>query len=173
MPPHLAQDPALSTCPNFTSEGFCLFHDSYSATNNISPKEAIAALTNAWKLDNEVQRAAWALQVEENERMRAEELWVRNLEVDQRQRQEEAEAEAERIAVEKKKPKMNDFDDEKLVGNTIITNPSQYALNKLTGFHWVELWYFSPDAHNEAALNAHSTSNNVYSFKKTDNAISL
>lgn len=105
--------------------------------------------------------------------MRAEELRVRNLEVDQRRQQEEAEAEVECIAVEKKKPKMNDFDDEKSVGDTIITNPSQYALNKLTGFHWVKLWYFSPDACDKAALNAHSTSNDVYSFEKTDNAIGL
>ena len=62
-PPCLAQDPTLSACPNFTSEGFHLFHDTYSATNNISPEEAIAALTDAWKLNNEVQRAAWSLPV--------------------------------------------------------------------------------------------------------------
>ena len=68
---------------------------------------------------------------------------------------------------------MNDFDNDKLVGDMIIATPSQYTLNKLSSFNWIELWYFSPDTCHEAAQQAFSTSDNIYSLAKANDTLGL
>ena len=128
MPPRFAQDPALTQCPDFSSESYRLVREAYSAAHTISDEDAITALIRAWTDGNEAQKQAWVLQQEEDQRIRAEEERLRDQEAAALRQKEEAEAEAERVAIEKKKPKMNGFDPSKSVGDTIIPNPSQYAL---------------------------------------------
>lgn len=171
MPPRLAQDPALTQCPDFESESFRLVREAYSAAHNASPEDAITELVRAWTEGNEAQKQAWVLQQEEDQRIRVEEQRQKDQEAAALRQQEEAEAEAERVALEKKKPKMNDFDPSKSVGDTIIPNPSQYALTKLGNFQWIELWYFSPEACHEAAQQAYSTSDDVFGIAKTEDSL--
>ena len=85
--------------------------------------------------------------------------------------QEEAEAEAEQVAIEKKKPKMNGFNPSKSIGDTIVPNPSQYALTKLGSFQWIKLWYFSPKACLKVVQQAYSTSDDVFGIAKTEDAL--
>ena len=66
---------------------------------------------------------------------------------------------------------MNGFNPSKSVGDTIIPNPSQYTLTKLSSFQWIELWYFSPEACLEAAQQAFSTLDNVFGIAKTEDAL--
>lgn len=171
MPPRFAQDPALTQCPDFLSESYRLVREAYSAAHTVSDEDAITALVRAWTDGNEAQKQAWVLQQEEDQRIRAEEERLRDQEAAALRQQEEAEAEAERVAIEKKKPKMNGFDPSKSVGDTIIPNPSQYALTKLGSFQWIELWYFSPEACLEAAQQAYSTSDDVFGIAKTEDAL--
>ena len=86
MPPWLAQDSALTQCPNFTSESYHLVCGACSA-----------------------QRQAWLLQQEEDNRIRAVRQWLKDQEAAALRQKEEAEAEAEDITFRKKKPKMNDL----------------------------------------------------------------
>ena len=113
MPPQLAQDPTLTQCPDFSSESYRLVREAYWAAHTISNEDAITELVCAWTDGNEAQKQAWVLQQEEDQRIRAEEEWLRDQEAAVLRQQEEAKAEAERVAIEKKKPKMNGFDPSK------------------------------------------------------------
>ncbi|KAG1758319.1 hypothetical protein EDD22DRAFT_850110 [Suillus occidentalis] len=57
----------------------------------------------------------------------------------------EAEAEKECLESEKKKLKMNGFSLTTAVGDAIVPRPSQFAIQKLNNFEYIELWYFLPD----------------------------
>ena len=113
MPPGLAQDPALTQCPDFSSESYRLVREAYSAAHTISDENTIMELIRAWMDGNEAQKQAWVLQLEEDQRVRVEEELLRDQEAAVLRQQEEAKAEAERVAIEKKKPKMNGFDPSK------------------------------------------------------------
>ena len=73
MPPHLLLDPALMVCPNFALECFCPMCNAYSASTGLSINKTITALIDAWAKANELQKMAWALQVEDDERIRLDE----------------------------------------------------------------------------------------------------
>ena len=60
------------------------------------------------------------------------------------------EKERKRAALEKKKPKMNNFDDAAIVDDYIPPRPSQYALDRLEVFDFVELWYFTLEGYADA-----------------------
>ena len=125
MSPRLAQDPALTQCPDFLSESYHLVREVYLAAHTISDEDAITELVRAWMDGNEVQKQAWVLQQEEDQRIRVEEEWLRLQEAAVLRQQEEAEAEAEQVAIEKKKPKMNSFNPSKSIGDTSSpTHPS-------------------------------------------------
>ena len=66
---------------------------------------------------------------------------------------------------------MNSFNPSKSVSDTIIPNPSQYALTKLGSFQWIKLWDFSPKACLKAVQQAYSTLDNVLSIAKTEDAL--
>ena len=95
MPPRLAQDPALTQCPNFSSESYHLIRKAYSAAHTVSDEDAITELVRAWTDGNEAQKQAWVLQPEEDQRVRAEEELLRDQEAAALRQQEEAKAEAE------------------------------------------------------------------------------
>ncbi|KAF8837056.1 hypothetical protein BDN67DRAFT_909952, partial [Paxillus ammoniavirescens] len=83
------------------------------------------------------------------------------------------ETERERIELEKKKPKMNDFDNKVEVGNVIIPRPSQYAILKLKKFEFIELWYFSPEGCRDAAKSSSSTMEDTFGISKVDDILTM
>ena len=95
MPPRLAQDPALTQCPDFSSESYRLIRKAYSAAHTVSNEDAITELVRAWTDGNEAQKQAWVLQLEEDQRVRAEKELLRDQEAAALRQQEEAKAEAE------------------------------------------------------------------------------
>ena len=92
MPPRFAQDPALTQCPDILSESYHLVREAYLAAHTISNEDAITELIHAWTDGNEVQKQAWVLQQEEDQRIRVEEEWLRLQEAAVLRQQEEAEA---------------------------------------------------------------------------------
>ncbi|KIK77959.1 hypothetical protein PAXRUDRAFT_17153 [Paxillus rubicundulus Ve08.2h10] len=76
-----------------------------------------------------------------------EDLAIKQAEHAQREQESEAlqlteeEIECKRKEAKKKKPRINDFDGSASVLNIIITCPSQYALQKLNSFDFIELIY--------------------------------
>ena len=93
MPPHLLHDPALVVCLDFTLECFHPMCNAYTASTSLSLDKTITALVNAWAEANEVQKTAWALQVEDDKRIRLEEKWIRNQEAAQKKEQVAAKVE--------------------------------------------------------------------------------
>ncbi|KAG1838659.1 hypothetical protein C8R48DRAFT_680024 [Suillus tomentosus] len=85
----------------------------------------------------------------------------------------EAEAERERTEAEKKKPKMNGFDKASSIGDFLNPCPAQYAIQKLTNFEYVELWYFPPEGCKDALRSSHSIAENDLSFTRVDDQLAL
>ena len=173
MPSHLLHDLALVVCPDFTLECFSPMCDAYSASTSLSLDNTITTLFYTWAKANKLQKMAWALQVDDDKRIRSDEEWIRDQEAAQMEEQVAAEPEAEELTIEKKKWKINDFDNNKLVGNMIIPTPSQYALNKHSSFNWIELWHCSPDTCCKATQQAIITTNDIYGLTKANNTLGL
>ncbi|KAG2156563.1 uncharacterized protein EDB93DRAFT_1079506 [Suillus bovinus] len=84
----------------------------------------------------------------------------------------EEEAQKERAEAEKKKPKMNGFEETSTVGDFLAPRPSQYAVQKLTNFEYIELWYFSPDGCKEALKTSRSIADD-YGLTKVDDQLTI
>jgi hypothetical protein len=85
----------------------------------------------------------------------------------------EAETENKHLEAEKKKPKMNGFNATASVGDSIAPHPSQYAIQKLNNFEYVELWYFSPEGCKEAMKTSRSIVDNTFSLTKLDDHLTI
>ncbi|KIJ06698.1 hypothetical protein PAXINDRAFT_91616, partial [Paxillus involutus ATCC 200175] len=83
------------------------------------------------------------------------------------------EVEREHREAEKKKPKMNDFDEATPISNVIVLRPSQYALHKLSTFNYVDLWYFSPAGCLEASKFNRSNTDDTFSVTRIDDILTL
>ncbi|KAF9233081.1 hypothetical protein BU15DRAFT_80484 [Melanogaster broomeanus] len=66
----------------------------------------------------------------------------------------EEETKREHREADKKKARLDDFDDTLIVDNVIAPSPLQVALQRLSPFECVLLWYFSPDGCRDAARNS-------------------
>ncbi|KAG1728859.1 uncharacterized protein EDB91DRAFT_1253287 [Suillus paluster] len=85
---------------------------------------------------------------------------------------QEAEVQKEHAEAEKKKPKMNGFKEASTVGDFLAPCPSQYAVQKLTNFEYIELWYFSPDGCKEALKTSKSVADD-YGLTKVDDQLTI
>ncbi|KAG2029019.1 hypothetical protein BDR03DRAFT_821871, partial [Suillus americanus] len=59
------------------------------------------------------------------------------------------------------------------VGNYLTPRPAQYAIQKLTNFEYVELWYFSPEGCKDALKSSRSVADNDLSITRTDDQLTL
>lgn len=77
-------------------------------------------------------------------------------------------AEREHKETEKKKPKINDFNENEPPPSVIVPRPSRYALQKISNFEFVELWYFSREGCTEASKNLGSQADDSFGLASTD-----
>ena len=112
--PHITQDPSLEVRPDFTSAVFD------AVCMALAMDKAVVAdwLMDAWDVDNNTRREAWANKVREDEAAAAEVRLAQ--EADQLWELEELrkEEEVEKKEKEKKKPKLKEFVANKPVGDT-------------------------------------------------------
>ncbi|KDQ58868.1 hypothetical protein JAAARDRAFT_192448 [Jaapia argillacea MUCL 33604] len=92
---------------------------------------------------------------------------------EQRKLELEWDTEVKRWEAEKKKPKLNDFDKGKIVGDVITPHPSPYALNKLQNFKLVKLFYFTHEGCLDATQHAHTTADDAFGLTKADGFVTL
>ncbi|KAG2086725.1 hypothetical protein BD769DRAFT_1373499, partial [Suillus cothurnatus] len=85
----------------------------------------------------------------------------------------EAEAEKDHLETEKKKPKMNGFSAMVTIGDAIAPHPSQYTIQKLNSFEYIELWYFPPEGCKEAMKTLHPIADDTFSLAKLDNQLTI
>ncbi|KAF8840256.1 hypothetical protein BDN67DRAFT_981227 [Paxillus ammoniavirescens] len=158
-------DPSNETCPNFASDFYRPIRNALAA-NAENEQQVLDNLVQMWTAEHNQRVAVWndgqrveALLAEEAEQ-------VRLVQEREAQRLVDDEAEREQAELEKKKPKMNNFNDGVEVGNVIIPRPSQYAILRLKNFEFVELWYFSPDGCRDAAKSSSSTMEDTFGISK-------
>ncbi|KIJ06992.1 hypothetical protein PAXINDRAFT_19805 [Paxillus involutus ATCC 200175] len=165
-------DPSNEVCPNFALDFYRPMRDAL-LVNADNEEQILDNLVQMWTAEHNQRVELW------NERQRVEALLAEEAEGVRRTQEREAqclvddEAERERTDLEKKKPKMNDFDDEVEVGNVIIPRPSQYALLKLKNFEFVELWYFSPEGCRDAAKSSSSIMEDTFGISKVDDILTM
>ncbi|KIK76245.1 hypothetical protein PAXRUDRAFT_18349 [Paxillus rubicundulus Ve08.2h10] len=161
-------NPSLERCPDFSGEVYRTIHDTLAQVVNENDQQVTEHLTAAWDIDHNLQIEAW------NQQQIIEAQIQRKAEQAQREQEAEAlqlaedKAEHECREAEKKKPKMNNFDESTLVSSVIVQRPAQYTLQKLSTFNFINLWYFSPAGCVEATRNNRSNANNTFGISKVD-----
>jgi hypothetical protein len=75
--------------------------------------------------------------------------------------------------MEKKKPKMKDFDDVVTVGSYIAPRPAQYALKRIEDFEYVELWYLTPEGCADATQHQSTQDDDVFGLAKSNDMVAL
>lgn len=111
MPP-IAQNPNLEAPPNFDSLAYEVIHNSMVQVFNITQEQALEQMVTAYNMDKEARVQAWDDQVwqeQEAEALRLQQEWEQE---EQRLDEECRLAEAEKKKIKKKKPKINDFNED-------------------------------------------------------------
>ncbi|KAG2738450.1 hypothetical protein P692DRAFT_201798413 [Suillus brevipes Sb2] len=143
-------DPSLETCPDFAGDIYAGIRNDLTAATGDQPQEVIDRLVAAWTEGHNARVLEWNQRREEEAREEAEIERARAAQEEEDRLAREAEAERERLESEKKKPKMNGFSATAAVGDAIVPRPSQFAIQKLNNFEYIELWYFSPEGCKDA-----------------------
>jgi hypothetical protein len=166
-------DPSFEVCPDFAGDLFeGIRNDLVNATG--TTHQAVAdRLREAWEVGHETRVRDWNRQRDEAAQEEAEIERARVAREEEERTAKEAEAEKERLELEKKKPKMNSFNATVTVGDAIAPRPSQYAIQKLNSFEYVELWYFSPDGCKEAMKTSRSIADDTFSLAKLDDQLTI
>ncbi|KAF8813061.1 hypothetical protein BYT27DRAFT_7251289 [Phlegmacium glaucopus] len=144
MPP-IVQDPNLEPIPNFNGPAYQPIIDLMVQAQQVTPLQAIEQLEAAHNTDQQARIEIWNEQVRQQQELEEQQIQLRREEEERTREEEERVAEAERKELEKKKPKINDFDENRTGDEVIMPRPSAFAINKLKNFDYVELSYFTPE----------------------------
>ena len=171
--PQINQDPTNVPCPDFAGAAYTAIRQIMSNNGQINNEQAIQQLMTAWNQMHAQEVEAWNQQVQTD--LEAQQEQIRLVQEDETRRQEEDECqkEDERREQEKRKPKINDFDEGKMVADHVMPCPLQFAIGKLKSFNFVELWYFTDEGCAEAQDTSKAQSDDVYGLTKIDNLIVL
>jgi len=168
------QDPNLELPPDFTGPGYQAIRDLIIAqVPNLTAEQAAEQLQTAYNTDRQIRIAAWEERLRNQQEAEALQAQQHREEEEARQAEEEKLAEAERKELEKKKPKINDFDDDRMADSVIMARPSPFALNKLKNFEYIELSYFTPEGCATAAEESRATADEAFGLTKLDGFVAL
>lgn len=165
-------DPTTETCPEFAGALYAGIRTDLIAATGQTEQEVIDRLVDTWNAGHEERVLAWEQQQENEALAVANAERARVAQEEAEHALQEAEVQRERAEAEKKKPKMNGFKEASTVGDFLAPRPSQYAVQKLTNFEYVELWYFSPDGCKEALKTSRSIADD-YGLTKVDDQLTI
>ncbi|KAF8815182.1 hypothetical protein BYT27DRAFT_7307546 [Phlegmacium glaucopus] len=143
MPP--GQNPNLEQPPNFNGLAYQPIINLIVQAQQLTPQQAIDQLETAHNADLQARIQIWNELVRQEQEIEEQQAQLRMEEEGRVREEEERVAEAERKEIEKKKPKINDFDENRMGDELIMPRPSPFAINKLKNFDYVELSYFTPE----------------------------
>ncbi|KAF8799132.1 hypothetical protein BYT27DRAFT_7121639 [Phlegmacium glaucopus] len=147
MDDRLIHNPHLEVMPDHAGPHYNILRDALTQ-NGMTPEQAVQALNNSWTQNHDARIQVW-------------------------DQQEPPEREEERVEMEKKKPKMKDFDDTTSVGNYIAPRPAQYALRRIEDFEYVELWYLTPEGCADATQLQLTQNDDAFGLTKVDDMVTL
>ncbi|KAG6375630.1 hypothetical protein JVT61DRAFT_3198 [Boletus reticuloceps] len=166
-------NPALEARPDFMANAYRPVREALMAAHNEDVDQAVDRLTSYWQIEHDQRVEAWNVEQEVQAR-EAERIQLEQNQREEEDRQaQEAEAERERKETEKKKPKISDFNEDQLPPSIVAPRPSQYAIQKLTVFEYVELWYFSLEGCAEALRNSRSQADDTYGITTAHDVLAL
>ena len=118
--------------------------------------------------------AAWNAQREADARAAEETELARRAQEEEEERLAREEAEQEQREFDKKKPRMNPFTPGMAVADVLVHPPSQYALQKLTTYEYVELWYFTLAGRLDAAKHSNkSQADDTFGISRVDDHLTV
>ncbi|KAJ7124799.1 hypothetical protein C8R43DRAFT_898856 [Mycena crocata] len=171
----ITRNPELDLCPDFAGPVFQAAHDAIVAATQKTADVVISDFVASWQADWDAKKLAW--DVQEKADQDARDLAEKDAREEEARKKAELDAElaAEQKEADKKKPKINDFDSNKGVGDAIAPRPSAYALRKLERFEYVEVWYFTREGCDDATATAsnHSVNEDAFAFAKVDDLVGI
>ncbi|KAF8133227.1 hypothetical protein EV363DRAFT_1162623 [Boletus edulis] len=166
-------NPHHEPIPDFRSAAFRAGREAIIAIDQTNEDGAVTRMLDEWTAEHNRNIAVWDQQQEDAQRVAELADNERRDREEEEHRLAEEEAEKEHQDAEKKKPKMADFTAGLPFPNILIKRPSQYALNKLTSFDFVELWYFSLEGCNDAAKYLKSSTDDAFGISSTNDFLTL
>src|SRR5258708_4152800 len=160
--PRLLVDPNLVDPPDFNTGVLTYARDAVAHRDNMTPEEAIIALTVLWTTENDARKVAWAQQLAEDREAEQVARLAQAEEAEALRQEREAAEREEQQEREKKKPKLNAVSPNKPIRTAIIARPSRFALHKLEEFEYIELSYFTPEGCEEASRNEHTVADSAF-----------
>ena len=176
--PRIIEDPTRAVCPNFEHAewDFCRqpMIEAHMGDHPLTLEEAAQRMKDAWTRVNDLKVAAWNAQREQDrEEQEGRDRLVQE-EEDARRDQQQREAEEQRREVERKKPKIGEFNEDREVCEWIEPRPAQYALNKINNLEYVELDYFTIKGCREATTDTNkSISQDTLAFTQVEGNIAI
>ena len=171
--PRINQDPTNVACPDFAGEGYAAIRQIMAANGQVNNDQAAEQLTAAWNLTHTQEVEAWHQQVQADLAKQEELTRLAEEEEDRRRAEDKRLKEEEKREQEKKKPKIGDFDENRMVSDHVIPRPSQFAIGKLKSFNFVELWYFTDEGCHKAQDSSRAQSDDAYGLTKVDDLVVL
>jgi hypothetical protein len=172
MDDRIAHDPHLEVMPDHASPHYEVLQNAL-IQNGMPAEQAVQALDNSWTINHDTRILAWDQQVADDAAA-AQQLQNQQQQMPENPAPHELPvSEEERDDVEKKKPKMRDFDDATTVSNYIAPRPAQYALRRIEDFEYVELWYLTSEGCSDATQHQLMQHDNAFGLAKVDNMVTL
>ena len=153
--PRIEQDPTNVACPDFAGAAYAAIRQIMTNNAQVDNNHAVEQLTAAWNLTHDQEVEAWRQQVQAESAEQEEFARLAEEEEDRRRADEERLKDEEKKEQEKKRPKIADFDEGRMVSDHVMPRPSQFAIGKLKSFNFVELWYFTDEGCHEEIGRAH------------------
>jgi len=172
MADRIPQDPRLEVLPNHAGPHYNAIRQIIQ-NSGATLEQAIQSLNESWTRTRDERIQAWDQQVLDDNAAAGEALRVRQEEEQLRLQQEQQNLENERAEAEKKKPRMNDFEEGAMVSSYIAPRPSQYALRRLENFEYLELWYLTQEGCADAAQHQHTQNDDTFGLTKVDDVVAL
>ncbi|KAH9012070.1 hypothetical protein EDB85DRAFT_1877935 [Lactarius pseudohatsudake] len=176
--PRILDDPTQAVCPSFESADWNFLVqsmiDAHQGPPPLTQDEATQRLKDTWARENATKIAAWNVQAEQDQAEKDELDRLAQEEVDAQLAQCLKEAEEQRKEVERKKPKLNSFDPDRVIGDSIEPRPAPYAVNKLNNLEYIELDFFTTKGCKEASADTgRSISHDTLAFAQLEDTITV
>ena len=171
--PRITQDPTGQVCPDFAGKTYAAIQLAMTTGGQLTDADAAEWLITAWNQTHAREVEAWDLQVQTDVAEQEELQRLAQAEEERLKAEEERLKDEEQKELEKKRPKINDFDNDKMVGDFVLPRPSQFAIGKLKSFSFIELWYFTEEGCSEAQESSRTLPDDAYGITRVDDLVAL
>ena len=135
---------------------------------------AAQQMKDACAHENQHKVDAWNVQQEEDLVEQGEQDRLAREAEEARRAQQNTEAEETCKEADRKKPKLDSFDQAQYIEKWVEARPAAYALNKLSNLEYVELDYFTPRSCRGATTDAIKSSNHdTLTFSQVGNTFAM